>query len=409
MPTMLELEKYAELIVKTAVHIQPGQELWINAPIHAPELVRLVVKRAYEEGAKRVHVEWQDEIVTQMTYKLAPDEAFEQYPKWRAQGVTELAEQGGAYLLIESDDPELLKDVDPKRIANYSRVASAALAKWREYMSSKKMTWSIVAAPSDNWAKRVFPGLDAQAAVEALWQTIFRAIRVDQANPVQAWEAHNANLLAKRAYLNGKQYKKLHYRAPGTDLIVELPDNHLWNGGISKNAQGNTFNPNVPTEEVYTAPRREGTHGVVRSTKPLSYRGNLIENFSLTFENGRVVDFEAETGSDALKTMLELDENSRYLGEAALVPHQSPISQSNIIFFNTLFDENASNHLALGNAYPTCVEGGTAMSLEELLQAGLNQSILHVDFMVGSSEMDIDGITKDGQVEPVFRKGNWAF
>ncbi|EFM10698.1 peptidase M29 aminopeptidase II [Paenibacillus curdlanolyticus YK9] len=409
MPTTADLEKYADLIVRTAVHIQRGQVLWINAPIHTPDLVRLIVKRAYEEGAKRVHVEWQDEQLTKLTYGLAPDEAFEQYPAWRAQAMNELAEQGGAYLFIKSDDPELLKDINPKRLSDYSRVSSAALATFRKYMSSKRMTWSIVAAPSDNWAKLVFPALDTHAAVEALWEAIFRAVRVKLDDPVHAWAEHNSFLLAKRAYLDAKQYKKLHYRAPGTDLVIELPDNHLWNGGISKNEQGNTFNPNVPTEEVYTAPHRNGTHGVVRSTKPLSYQGNLIENFSLTFADGRVVDFQAEKGYESLKAMLDLDEHSRYLGEAALVPHRSPISDSNIIFFNTLFDENASNHLALGNAYPTCVQGGAAMTREELEQAGLNQSILHVDFMIGSAEMDIDGITRDGKAEPVFRKGNWAF
>ncbi|MFC5404833.1 aminopeptidase [Cohnella soli] len=409
MPTMVDLAKYADLIVRTAVHIQQGQDLWINASIHNPELVRLIVKRAYEEGAKQVHVEWRDEQVTKLMYSLAPDEALEQYPAWRAQAMTSLAEQGGAYLFIVSDDPELLKEIDPKRLSDYSRVSSAALATFRKYMSAKRMTWSLVAAPSDSWAKLVFPELDTKAAVEALWDAIFQAVRVKADNPVQAWEEHNRILLAKRAYLNDKQYKKLHYRAPGTDLVIRLPDYHLWNGGISKNEHGNTFNPNVPTEEVYTAPHRDGTNGVVRSTKPLSHQGNLIENFSLTFENGRVVDFKAEKGYDSLKQMLDLDNHSRYLGEAALVPHQSPISDSNIIFFNTLFDENASNHLALGNAYPTCVEGGTTMSREELEQAGLNQSILHVDFMIGSADMDIDGITEDGRVEPVFRKGNWAF
>lgn len=409
MPSAIELAKYADLIVRTAVNIQPGQELWINAPIHVPELVRLVVQRAYEVGAKQVHVEWRDETVTKLTYGLAPDEAFAKYPAWRAQAVTELAEQGGAYLLIKSDDPELLKGIDPKRIADYSRVSSAALVTFRKYMSSKRMTWSIVAAPSDGWAKLVFPELDPPAAIEALWEAIFRAVRVDREDPVQAWEAHNNELLKRRAYLDAKQYKKLHYRAPGTDLVIALPDNHLWNGGISRNERGGTFNPNIPTEEVYTAPHWEGTQGVVRSTKPLSYQGNVIENFSLTFQNGRVVDFTAEKGYESLKEMLDLDDTSRYLGEAALVPHRSPISDANIVFFNTLFDENASNHLALGNAYPTCVQGGTTMSREELIGAGLNQSILHVDFMIGSAEMDIDGITKDGSIEPVFRGGNWAF
>lgn len=409
MPTLTELEKYADLIVRTAVHIQQGQVLWMNAPIHVPELVRLIVKRAYEVGAKQVHVEWRDEQVTKLTYGLAPDEAFEQYPAWRAQAMTELAEQGGAYLLIHSEDPELLKGIDPRRMANYSRVSTAALATFRSYMSSKRMTWSIVAAPSEGWARLVYPELDPQAAVEALWEAILRIVRVNEDDPVAAWETHNNNLLDKRAYLDAKQYKQLHYKAPGTDLIIELPDNHRWNGGISWNEKGHAFNPNVPTEEVYTAPHRNGTNGTVRSTKPLSYQGNLIENFSLTFKDGRVTDFEAEKGYDSLKTMLDLDEHSRYLGEIALVPHRSPISASNLIFFNTLFDENASNHLALGNAYPTCIEGGASLSREELEKAGLNQSILHVDFMIGSGEMDIDGITADGQREAVFRGGNWAF
>jgi len=409
MPTALEIDKYADLIVRTAIRVQPGQELWINAPIHEPELVRGVVRRAYGEGAKRVHVEWRDEQVTKLGYLLAPDEAFEEYPAWRAQAVTRLAEQGGAYLFIESDDPELLKEANPKRISDYAKVSSAALASWRKYMSSKRMSWSIVAVPSEGWAKRVFPELDVPEAVEALWQAILSSVRVDRDDPVAAWEEHNQALLAKRAYLNGKQYKKLHYRAPGTDLVVALPERHLWNGGLSTNERGVLFNPNVPTEEVYTAPHWEGTNGTVKSTKPLSYRGTLIDGFSLTFENGRVVDFQADTGYESLKTMLELDDRSRYLGEAALVPHRSPISDSNLIFYNTLFDENASNHLALGNAYPTCVEGGVSLSKDELLAAGLNQSMLHVDFMIGSADMDIDGIDAEGRAEPIFRGGNWAF
>jgi len=404
-----QLEKYAELAIKTAVNIQPGQSLWINAPIHTPEFVRMITEHAYKAGAKLVHIEWQDEISTQIKYRLAPDEAFEEYPLWRAQAVQQFAENGGAFLFIESSNPELLKGVDPKRVAANSKAAGTALAKWREYMSANKMTWSIIGVPSKGWAELVFPDLDADAAVQALWEAIFKASRVDQDNPVQAWQEHNATLHDKRAYLNGKQYKKLHYRAPGTDLTIELPKNHIWSGGTAVNEAKNLFNPNVPTEEVFTSPHREGTHGVVRSSKPLSYQGNLIENFSLTFENGKVIDFEAEKGYESLKAMLGMDEAARYLGEAALVPHHSPISESNLIFFNTLYDENASNHLALGSAFPTCLEGGLSMSREELDQAGLNDSIIHVDFMIGSAEMDIDGITQDGQTEPVFRNGNWAF
>ncbi|MCJ8012022.1 aminopeptidase [Paenibacillus sp. KQZ6P-2] len=409
MTFMNRLEKYAELAVKIAVNIQPGQSLWINAPIHTPEFIRMISKEAYKAGAKLVHIEWQDEVSTQIKYHFAPDEVFEEYPAWRAQALQQFSEEGGAFLFIDSSNPELLKGVDPKRISAQSKAAGTALVKWREYMSANKVTWSIIGVPSEGWAKLVFPDLDKDAAIDALWDAIFKAVRVDCEDPVQAWKEHNATLHDKRACLNRKQYKKLRYLAPGTDLTIELPEHHIWNGGTALNEAKNQFNPNVPTEEVFTSPRREGTHGVVRSSKPLSYQGNLIENFSLTFEHGKVVDFEAVTGYESLKAMLNMDEGARYLGEVALVPHHSPISESNLIFFNTLYDENASNHLALGDAFPTCVEGGLSMSREELDQAGLNHSLIHVDFMIGSAEMDIDGITEDGQVEPVFRNGNWAF
>jgi aminopeptidase len=403
------LEKYAELAVKIALNIQPGQTLWIFAPIHVPHLVRLIVKNAYEAGAKNVHIEWVDEICTRLKYTLAPDDSFDNYPLWRARAVEELAEENGAYLHIESSDPENLKGVDIKRIAAYSKAAGAALANWREYMSSYKMTWSIIAAPSAGWAKKVFPAMNEEDAVSALWDAIFKATRVDQENPVQAWTEHNATFRDKRDFLNQKQYKKLHYRAPGTELTVELPNDHLWRGGAASSGEGISFNPNVPTEEVFTSPKKEGTHGFVSSSKPLTYQGNLIENFTLKFENGRIVDYQAEKGHEALQTMIEMDEGSHYLGEVALVPHHSPISNSNLIFFNTLFDENASNHFALGMGFPTCIQNGTSMSKVELEKAGLNDSIIHVDFMIGSSQMDIDGETVDGQLEPIFRNGNWAF
>jgi aminopeptidase len=403
------LEKYAELAVKIALNIQPGQTLWITAPIHVPHLVRLIVKNAYEAGAKNVHIEWVDEICTRLKYTLAPDDSFDKYPLWRVKALEELAEENGAYLFIESSDPELLKGVDTKRIATYSRAAGAVLTKWREYMNSYKVTWSIIAAPSAGWAKKVFPAMDEEDAVNALWDAIFKAVRADQENPVQTWMEHNATFRDKRDFLNQKQYKKLHYRAPGTELTVELPDGHIWRGGDASNGQGISFNPNVPTEEVFISPKKEGTHGFVSSTKPLNYQGNLIENFTLKFENGRIVDYQAEKGYEALQTMIEMDEGSHYLGEVALVPHHSPISNSNLIFFNTLFDENASNHLALGMAFPTCIQDGTSMSKVELEKAGLNDSIIHVDFMIGSSQMDIDGEMADGQLEPIFRNGNWAF
>ncbi len=404
-----QLDKYAEVAVRVGLNIQPGQSLWINAPIHVPELVRSIVRKAYEAGAKDVHVEWYDDAVKQLKYNLAPDEAFEHYPSWRVQAMEELAVTDGAYLWIDSSDPELLVGVPTNRIAAASKAGGKALAKWREYMTADKFTWSIIGAPSPAWASRVFPQMGQQQAVEALWQAIFQAARATGDDPVRGWKEHDAELNRRREALNRKRYKKLHYRAPGTELTVALPDGHIWCGGSSENERGTVFFANIPTEEVFTSPLKEGTNGYVTSTKPLSYQGNLIENFTLSFENGRIVDYRAEKGSDALKALLEVDEGSVYLGEAALVPHHSPISDSGIVYFSTLYDENASCHLAIGNAYAFCLENGKTMTLDERRQAGLNTSITHVDFMIGSAELDIDGETADGAREPIFRKGGWAF
>ncbi|SDW98108.1 aminopeptidase [Marininema mesophilum] len=404
-----KLEKYAELAVKVGINVQPGQTLVVNASIQVADLVRKIVKKAYEAGAKHVYVEWQDEICTRLKYDGAPDEAFEEFPMWKAAGMEQIAEQGGAYLYIESSDPELLKGVNPERISAAAKAAGSALKKFREYTLSDQISWCILAASAPAWAKKVFPNKGEEEAVEDLWDAIFQATRVDQEDPVATWNEHNANLHEKVAYLNEKRYKKLHYSAPGTELTVELSDTHIWTGGTAVNNQGNCFNPNLPTEEVFTTPLRNRTQGFVRSTMPLSYKGNLIENFVLEFENGRVVNYHAETGQETLDQMIGLDEGAHYLGEIALVPHDSPISNSNLIFFHTLFDENASNHLAIGAGFPSCIEGGTEMSKEELREAEVNDSMTHVDFMIGSASMDIDGETASGEREPIFRKGNWAF
>jgi aminopeptidase len=403
-----QLEKYAELAVKVGVNVEPGQTLMISASIDTAEFVRLITEKAYQAGAKQVYIEWQDPICTRLKYELAPTEAFDEYPRWQAMGREELAEKGGAYLVIESNDPEWLKGVDADRISAASKAAGIALKKWRKSMLSDQMSWCIIAAASRSWAKRVFPEKEEAKAVEALWNAIFQATRVDQEDPEGMWKKHNAFLQEKIAFLNQKRYKKLHYQAPGTDLIVELPDHHIWCGGSAKNERGTLFNPNIPTEEVYTAPLRLGTRGTVRSTKPLSYQGNLIENFSLRFENGQIVGISAEKGIDALQSMIGIDEGAAYLGEIALVPHDSPISNTDLIFYNTLYDENASCHLAIGSAISTCIEGGTELSPEELRKAGLNESMTHVDFMIGSADLDIDGETDEGIWEPIFRKGNWA-
>ncbi|MBS4175029.1 aminopeptidase [Bacillus sp. FJAT-49736] len=404
------LEKYAELAVKVGVNVQQGQTLVVNASIEAAEFVRLVVKNAYEVGAKDVVVNWNDDAVSRFKYDLAPDETFKVYPKWRAQETIELAENGAAFMSVVSASPDLLKGVKPERIANFQKAAGQALEQYRQFIQSDKVSWTVVAAPSKAWAEKVFPqATTAEESVEKLWDAIFKATRSDVKDPVQAWKDHDVTLHKKVEYLNEKGYKKLHYTAPGTDLTVGLPEGHLWVGAGSINEQGHEFMANMPTEEVFTVPQKDAVDGYVSSTKPLSYGGNIIDEFTITFKNGRIVDVKAKEGEEILKQLVETDEGSHYLGEVALVPHNSPISQSNILFFNTLFDENASNHFAIGSAYAFCIEGGKKMSKEELEKHGLNQSITHVDFMVGSAEMNIDGIKEDGTTEPIFRNGDWAF
>ncbi|MCR2822092.1 aminopeptidase [Lederbergia panacisoli] len=403
------LEKYAELAVKVGVNVQKGQTLAVNAAIDNAEFIRLVVKKAYEAGAKNVVVNWNDDVVSRLKYDLAPDEAFTEYPIWRAREVEELAEAGAAFMSVVSSGPDLMKGVDPSRIANFQKAAGKAMEKYRQYIQSDKVSWTVIAAPSKDWAAKVFPDAAPEDQVAKLWDAIFTATRANLDNPVEVWKQHDETLHEKVDYLNNKRYKKLHYTAPGTDLTIELPEGHLWAGAGSINEKGHEFMANMPTEEVFTVPHKDGVNGYVSSTKPLSYAGNIIDEFTITFENGRIVDVKAKEGEEILKQLVETDEGSHYLGEVALVPFNSPISQSNVLFYNTLFDENASNHLAIGSAYAFCLEGGKKMSQEELAEKGLNSSITHVDFMIGSAEMDIDGITDEGAAEPIFRNGDWAF
>ncbi|MDQ0087657.1 aminopeptidase [Paenibacillus anaericanus] len=403
-----KLEKYAELAVKVGANVQKGQTLIVNATIDSAELVRIIVKQAYEAGARSVKVNWTDDTVTRLRYDMAAEESFLDEPKWYAGEMLELVEKGAAVLHVISSDPDLLNGVSSERLTNHQITYGKAMTKYRQLQMSDKFSWSIVAVPSKAWAAKVFPNLPEDQQVDALWEAIFRTVRVDQEDTLGAWEAHIANLNTKAQYLNDKRYHALHYLAKGTDLTIELPQGHLWVAADSINAQGNSFLANLPTEEVFTAPLKTGVNGTVASTKPLSYNGNIIDGFSIKFEKGRIVDFSAEVGEDTLKQLVELDEGAHYLGEVALVPHGSPISQSGILFYNTLFDENASNHLAIGNAYAFNLEGGKSMSQEELEAHGLNHSLTHVDFMVGSADMNIFGITKDGKEEQIFANGNWA-
>ena len=404
-----KLLNYAKLAVKVGVNIQKDQFLYVTGATDNMPLIRLITKVAYEAGARQVFVDLVDDELTRLRYELAPDDSFDFYPQWKRDEREWLAEQNCAFMSIVSQSPDLLTGIDTQRIAASQKATAQALAKYRQYAQSDKISWTVIAAPSAAWAAKVFPELPATEQVSALWNAIFKATRADVAAPVEAWSTHNDTLHEKVHYLNDKKYAKLHYTAPGTDLTIALPEGHLWCGAGSTNVSGTEFMANMPTEEVFTTPHRDGVDGYVSSTKPLSYGGNIIDNFKLTFENGRIVDVTAEQGEEVLKTLVETDEGSHYLGEVALVPHESPISASGLLFYNTLFDENASNHLAIGSAYAFTLEGGKEMSQDELAAHGLNRSLTHVDFMIGSANMNIDGITKDGNVEPVFRNGNWAF
>lgn len=403
------LEKYASLAIEVGANVQQGQTLVISAPISAIDFVRMLTKKAYEKGAANVLHEWSDDVLTRTKFELAPDETFETYPKYLAKHRIDLAENDAAFLFVLSSNPDLLNGIDPKRIQTNSKTVSTALATFTKYEMSDKISWSIVSVPNEAWAKKVFPELDGEKAVHALWDAIFNATRANLSEPVNAWKEHIDTLESKATYLNEQKFKALHYQADGTDLTIELPEKHIWISAESINEKGTPFVANIPTEEVFTAPLKTGVNGTVSATKPLSYSGNLIENFSLTFKDGKIVDYQAEKGYDTLKHLIETDEGSHFTGEVALVPHHSPISDTDLIFFETLFDENASNHIAIGKGYAFCLEGGKEMSEEELKDNGLNDSLTHVDFMIGSEKMDIDGILPDGTRKPIFRKGNWAF
>ncbi|QSO51982.1 aminopeptidase [Alicyclobacillus curvatus] len=401
------LEQYAELCIKIGVNIQNKQDLLILASLDVAPFVRRVARHAYMAGAKRVYVEWNDDELDKTMFQLASEEALQEFPEWKAKGYVEMAKEGVALLGIVSSSPDVLIDVDPSRIATYMSTVAAATKEFADYQIQRKIRWTVIAVPSPGWATKVFPDLPKESAMEKLWGTIFGINRVGQPEPAEAWKRHMDTLMEKRRALNSKEYRKLHYNAPGTKLTIELPLGHEWYGGRSKNQDGIPSVANMPTEEIFTLPKRDGVNGTVRATKPLSFAGNLIGDFSFTFKDGRIVEFQAERGYEVLKNLLEMDDGARYLGEVALVPVDSPISISNLLFYQTLYDENASCHLAIGRAYP-CFKNVENMSEGDITAAGANMSNVHVDFMIGSAEMDIDGELADGTMEPLFRKGKWA-
>ncbi len=403
-----KLDKFAEVTVKVGLRLQAGQDLMLTAPVAALPLVRLIVKHAYDAGAGLVTPIFSDEEITLTRYRHGKDNSFDRAPGWLYEGYANAFAANTARLGIVGDNPMLLSGEDPEKVARANKANSLAYRPALEKITNFDINWNIVAYPGTSWAKQVFPGDEEHIAVAKLADAIFAACRIDSADPVAAWETHNAALAKRTDWLNGQRFSALKYSGPGTDLTIGLADGHEWQGGASTAKNGIVCNANIPTEEVFTTPHARRVEGRVSSTKPLSYQGTLIDEISVRFEEGRIVEAQAARGEQVLQKVLDTDEGARRLGEVALVPHSSPISKSGLLFYNTLFDENASCHIALGQCYAKCFLDGTSLTPAQIAAQGGNKSLIHIDWMIGSDKIDIDGIKPDGSSVPVFRRGEWA-
>jgi len=407
-PMDSRLEQYAGIIVGAGLNLQKGQKLVVNAPVQTAPLVRKIAAKAYEMGCPLVDVFWGDDQVTLARFEHAPRDSFEEYPTWLPEAQYKYIQEGAAFLSLAAADPDLLKDQDPQLVRTAMQTRMKYHRPNSELLSKNKTNWCVVSMPIPSWANKMFPDLPEQEREARLWDAIFNVVRMNEPDPVASWKKHVRGLAARCDYLNDKQYRALHYKAPGTDLRVGLPVGHRWKGGSIESETGTTFIPNLPTEEVFTLPHKDQVDGTLAATMPLSYGGKLIRNFSMTFKDGRVTGVKAEAEQEVIENLLDTDEGARHLGEVALVPYSSPVSQSGLLFYNTLFDENAASHFALGRAYAFTISGGEAMTPEAFQAAGGNISLVHVDFMVGSNQMDVDAITRDGKVESLMRKGEWT-
>jgi aminopeptidase len=404
----VKLDRLAEAAVKVGLQLKAGQDLFLTSPVSALPLARKIAEHAYKAGAGLVTPILSDEEVTLARFRYARDESFDRAANWLYDGVAKAFAANTARLAIVGDDPMLLSQENSANVARANKANSLAYQPALEKIAGFDINWNIVAYPTASWAKRVFPGDEEHVAVAKLADAIFSASRVTSDDAVAAWAAHNAALAARTRWLNGQKFQALHYSGPGTDLTIGLADDHEWQGGASTAKNGITCNPNIPTEEVFTTPHARRVEGHVVSTKPLSYQGTLIDNIQVKFSKGRIVEAKAARGEEVLNKVLDTDDGARRLGEVALVPHSSPISQSGLLFFNTLFDENAACHIALGQCYSKCFIDGAKLSAEEIATKGGNKSLIHIDWMIGSDEIDIDGVHADGRRTPVFRKGEWA-
>ena len=404
----VKLDRLAEVAIRVGLNLQPGQDLFLTASVGSLPLVRRIVEHAYKAGAGLVTPLLSDEAITLARYRYASDASFDKAPSWLHEGVAKAFSANTARLAIVGEDPMLLADQDPAKVARASKANSIAYQPALEKIAGFDINWNILAYPGASWAKRVFPDLPEDEAVAKLAEAIFSASRVADGDPVAAWDEHNAALRRRTTWLNQQNFSALHFTGPGTDLTVGLADGHEWMGGASKAKNGIVCNPNIPSEEVFTTPHARRVEGHVSSTKPLSYQGSLIDGIKVRFEGGRIVEAKATRGEEVLNKVLDTDEGARRLGEVALVPHSSPISQSGILFYNTLFDENASCHIALGQCYSKCFVDGASLTPEQIAARGGNKSFIHIDWMIGSDQVDIDGVREDGSKVPVFRKGEWA-
>ena len=402
------IDRLAELTVKTGLALQPGQDLMITAPIEALPLVRRITDYAYKSGAGVVTPIFSDPEIVLSRYRNAFDTSFDQAANWLYDGMGAAFDNNTARLAIVGDDPMLLANEDPQKVGRVNKANSQALTPARERITRFDINWNIVAWPGLAWAKRMFPDLPGNEAQGKLAEAIFSASRVNVSNPIEAWNKHNKNLRERSDWLNQQNFDSLHFSGPGTDLKVGLADGHEWMGGASLARNGITCNPNIPSEEVFTTPHCMKVQGKVSSTKPLSHQGTLIDNICVKFEAGSITEAHASKGEEVLLKVLDSDEGARRLGEVALVPHSSPISQSGLLFYNTLFDENAASHIALGQCYSKCFRGGENLSKDEIIKRGGNSSMIHIDWMIGSEEINVDGMNSTGASIPIFRNGEWA-
>ena len=404
-----KLQEYARLLVRIGVNIQKGQRLVIASPVECAWFARMCAQEAYDAGCKEVVMNWRDDALSRMKYLRADESVFEAIPEWHSHFFNDHALEGAAYLAISATNPENLKGVDPQRIVKFQQASGKALKDFDRLQMCGGFPWCIASIPIPTWAEKVFPDVPEEQAMEQLWDAIFSSVRISgDGKCVEKWQQHLDTLHDRLDTLNALDFKSLHYtNSLGTDLTVELPENHVWEAGNDVTLSGQTYIANIPTEEIFTAPLKNGVNGVVYSSMPLVNDGNIIDKFYFVVQDGKIVEAHAEVGEESLKAAISLDEGASYFGEVALVPYDSPISNQKILFYNTLFDENAACHIAFGEAYP-CLKGGHEMSKEELKERGLNDSITHVDFMIGTPDLSIMGTTRDGREVPVFVNGNFA-